>query len=185
MTIELLPAASRKTMPWRNGGGVTTEIAIEPAEAALDDFTWRISMAEVAQAGPFSSFAGIDRVLTVLEGSLLLRFAGGDSVLRAAGGAPFAFAGDAACTGVPIAGVVRDLNVMTRRGRARAEVRYGRHVQLGAEELGVVLALSACAARSGDAHFALEAWDGLRVGGGREVRLTATGICVVVRGGLG
>ena len=50
-------------MPWRNGGGVTWEIARSPDGPKDDDFDWRISIAEVAAGGPFSAFPGIDRVL--------------------------------------------------------------------------------------------------------------------------
>ncbi|MBM7325185.1 HutD family protein, partial [Agrobacterium sp. S2] len=48
-------------MPWKNGGGVTTEIIVHPAKASMADFDWRISMANVAQDGPFSIFPGVDR----------------------------------------------------------------------------------------------------------------------------
>ena len=47
---------------------MTTEIAVFPADAGLEDFAWRLSMATVASDGPFSSFAGVDRTLAVLEG---------------------------------------------------------------------------------------------------------------------
>ena len=33
------------TMPWKNGGGSTTELAIFPAGANLDNFVWRLSTA--------------------------------------------------------------------------------------------------------------------------------------------
>lgn len=54
------------SMPWKNGGGVTTEIIVHPAKAPMADFDWRISMANVAQDGPFSIFPGVDRTLCIL-----------------------------------------------------------------------------------------------------------------------
>ena len=36
-------------MPWRNGQGSTTELAIEPPGAALDGFDWRISIARASR----------------------------------------------------------------------------------------------------------------------------------------
>ncbi len=60
--------AERVFTPWKNGGGRTAEILAMPEGAGLDGFDWRISTAEVAQSGPFSLFAGLDRWLTVLEG---------------------------------------------------------------------------------------------------------------------
>ncbi|MFN9927385.1 MAG: HutD family protein, partial [Phenylobacterium sp.] len=64
MTFTLLRAADRLAVPWKNGGGITRELAVWPPGASFDDFVWRVSMAEVHQDGPFSSFPGVDRILT-------------------------------------------------------------------------------------------------------------------------
>ena len=53
-------------MPWKNGGGVTSELARSPQ---ADEFDWRLSVAEVATDGPFSQFPGIDRLLVLLSGA--------------------------------------------------------------------------------------------------------------------
>ena len=119
--MRLLRAAERIAQPWKNGGGVTREVAVWPEGSGLDDFLWRVSIAEVASAGPFSRFDGIDRALAILEGRMALAFADRAIELDAAS-APFAFPGDVACSGTPIGGTVIDLNVMVRRGRARASV---------------------------------------------------------------
>ena len=66
--MRILRAESYRRMPWKNGGGETTEIAVSPEGAGLDDFDWRVSMARVESSGPFSLFAGIDRTLAILEG---------------------------------------------------------------------------------------------------------------------
>lgn len=109
-------------MPWKNGGGVTHEIAAHPEGASLDGFDWRISMAEVASDGPFSVFPGIDRTLTLLAGDgITLDFGGSDVPLRPGSG-PLAFPGEARVTGRLHAGPILDLNVMTRRGHARHAV---------------------------------------------------------------
>jgi environmental stress-induced protein Ves len=55
-------------MPWKNGGDETTEVAAGPPGASLETFDWRISMAHIAQSGPFSLFPGVDRTLAVLSG---------------------------------------------------------------------------------------------------------------------
>ena len=119
--MRLLRAAERIARPWKNGGGVTREVSVWPEAAGLDDFLWRVSIAEVASAGPFSRFDGIDRTLAILEGCMALVFEDGAVQLDAAS-APFAFPGDVACCGTPVGGAVTDLNVMTRRGRACASV---------------------------------------------------------------
>jgi environmental stress-induced protein Ves len=41
---------------------------VEPTDAGLEDFDWRLSMARVDADGPFSSFPEIDRVLMVRRG---------------------------------------------------------------------------------------------------------------------
>ncbi len=72
MAVTLLKAENHRRMPWKNGGGVTVEIAVHPQGASVDDFDWRVSMATVASHGPFSIFPGIDRTLSVLEGDGIL-----------------------------------------------------------------------------------------------------------------
>jgi uncharacterized protein len=122
VSIRLLRAADRVPTKWRNGGGVTREIAAWPPGATLTDFDWRVSMAAVRDAGPFSRFPGVDRVLTIVEGTLVLRIEGRPAVTLTAETSPFHFPGDAACIGEPIGGPVLDLNVMVRRDRISAVV---------------------------------------------------------------
>lgn len=121
MITRFLSAAERVASPWKNGGGVTREIAAWPEGSGLEDFDWRISMAEVGEPGGFSLFAGIDRCLTVLRGTLSLNF-GDRAVFLDGQSDPFEFAGDKACHGVPVGGPVLDLNVMCRRGRFSSRV---------------------------------------------------------------
>lgn len=116
--MHILRAAEYRSMPWKNGGGVTTEILVSPAAAGLDDFDWRVSMARVENGGPFSQFAGIDRTLAVLEGEgISLDIAGRLSVAVTKAAAPLSFPADAPTTAALIAGPITDLNVMTRRSR--------------------------------------------------------------------
>lgn len=122
MITTVLPASERIATPWKNGGGITREIAVSPPGAGLDDFDWRVSMAEVGDANAFSLFPGIDRCLVVIEGRLRLTFEGETSVSLDAGSRPWAFPGDQACHGAPVEGAVLDLNVMVRRGGFRSQV---------------------------------------------------------------
>ena len=69
MTHRILRSPDHRRMPWKNGRGETTEIAVHPAGASIDDFGWRVSMAGVAEDGDFSLFPGIDRTLAVLTGA--------------------------------------------------------------------------------------------------------------------
>jgi hypothetical protein len=122
VALRHLAAAARRSTPWKNGGGVTQEIAAYPPGAGLDEFDWRISTARVESDGPFSRFEGVDRVLTILEGALELRLGDGAPVVLTDASDPFAFPGDAPCSGAPRDGAVVDLNVMVRRGRVQARV---------------------------------------------------------------
>ena len=104
-------------MPWKNGGGVTTEIAVFPEGAGLDDFEWRLSMATVATDGPFSLFAGIDRTLAVLDGEgIVLSVEGMADATLTTASPPFAFAADRSASARLMSGPIADLNIMTRRG---------------------------------------------------------------------
>jgi uncharacterized protein len=121
--MHILRASDHKQMPWKNGGGVTTEIAVAPAGADVGGFHWRVSMATVASDGPFSSFENVDRILTVLDGAGMdLEVAGMAPVCLTAASAPFAFPGDVATSATLVSGTITDLNVMTRRGEWRASV---------------------------------------------------------------
>jgi environmental stress-induced protein Ves len=116
--MRILRAAGYRVMPWKNGGGTTTEIVVSPDGAGLDDFDWRISMARVETSGPFSSFAGIDRTLSVLEGEgIVLDIAGRPPARLTGASAPLSFPGDVPTGATLIGGPITDLNVMTRRGR--------------------------------------------------------------------
>ncbi|MBS0393027.1 MAG: HutD family protein [Proteobacteria bacterium] len=122
--MRIIRSADHRRMPWKNGLGETAEVAIAPPEAALEAFDWRISIARVAAAGPFSSFPGVDRTLTVLAGAgIRLTVEGGPTVELTTRSAPFAFAGDVAVGAELLRGPITDLNVMTRRERYRHRVR--------------------------------------------------------------
>lgn len=120
--MRVLRAAERVASPWKNGGGITREVAAWPPGAGFDDFAWRVSMAEVRVDGPFSAFPGVDRILAVLEGRLALAVEGVGAFDLTPASPPAAFPGDAATVGRMLGGPVLDLNVMLRRGVARAHV---------------------------------------------------------------
>lgn len=110
-------------MPWKNGCGVTRELACSPPGAGFDDFTWRISIADVNASGPFSAFSGIDRVIALLDGDgMHLQFADGKVHALTEPLAPFAFAGEAQLHAELVGTPSRDFNLMLRRDRARGEI---------------------------------------------------------------
>jgi uncharacterized protein len=96
------------TVPWKNGGGITREIASKTVDASL---VWRLSMADVDSDGTFSNFAGLTRILTVIEGNGL-RLVGPNGTFEAAYGEPVIFDGGLPIESKLLNGPVRDLNVM-------------------------------------------------------------------------
>lgn len=167
--LRILRAADRRPQRWKNGGGITSEVAAFPSGAGIEDFDWRISIAEVAEAGPFSRFEGVDRVLTVIEGELALAFGDRpDPVLLTCASPPFAFAGDVPVSGAPLGGTVRDLNVMARRGKVaaiaeRIVLRPGQRQRLDLPEHCVLVALGSVAVRIREEDHHLADMDALRV----------------------
>lgn len=122
------------TSPWKNGGGLTHEIATD-----APDWGWRLSIAEVASDGPFSRFDGRARILTVIAGAGLdLHHAGG--VIAARPMVPVAFSGDMAIDCRRVAGLVQDFNVIydPLRFRAAVQIMQGA-VDFGASTLGILL----------------------------------------------
>jgi hypothetical protein len=119
--VILRSAANATPQPWRNGGGVTRELLCLPAGSG-DDWTLRISVADIQSDGPFSAFPGITRWFAAVSGAgvrLLLRDA---EVDVRPGDAPLCFDGADAPGCTLLDGATRDLNVMVRSSRADARV---------------------------------------------------------------
>jgi environmental stress-induced protein Ves len=105
-------------MPWKNGGGTTREIAIEPDPEGATRPLWRLSIATIASDGPFSDFMGYDRTIVAIEGGgVELTFANGQAVTLDRERRALGFPGEQRVWCRLLEGPVRDLNVMTRRDR--------------------------------------------------------------------
>lgn len=114
MTLHHLPATGYVTLPWKNGLGTTDEICLRPETADRDAFDLRISRATIAADAPFSAFPGVERIITLIEGTgLRLDFA--DHSAQLAPGEPCRFDSGLTPVGTPLGGTVRVLNVMAAR----------------------------------------------------------------------
>ena len=121
-TYRLLKADQRAVVPWKNGGGTTTELAQGLARASDQEWSWRISLADVEQSGPFSIFAGIDRITCVVEGDGMdLRHDDG-SLIALEPNQPVAYDGGTTVVGVLRKTPIRNFNVMVDRRFLRATV---------------------------------------------------------------
>jgi environmental stress-induced protein Ves len=122
--LHLGPRDARR-VPWKNGRGVTEELAIWPAAASFErnDFDWRISKARVEVDGPFSSFEHHDRILVVTDGDGLVIGHGASAPrARIRRLEPYRFRGDWTTSAELTRGAVADFNVLTRRDAVEASV---------------------------------------------------------------
>ena len=182
---SLLRAAERIARPWKNGGGVTCEIAVCPPAAAIDDFLWRVSTAVVTEPGPFSHFAGVDRIIAVLAGTLELRVEGMAPHRLGPDSEPFRFPGDVPAIGTPLGdGPVHDLNLMVRRGRYAADMRRVEQSRLTLHRgtTALVLALGDVAVRHHCRSCSLGAMDALQSDDdGGELAIRGAAILMLLR----
>lgn len=144
MAIHHFDIAALAASPWKNGGGNTREIVCSPAGADTNRFDWRVSIATIDRPGPFSAFAGVDRIIMLLDGGGVRLHAPDGSIDHRLDRpeAPFAFAGDVALDCQLLGGASTDFNVMWRRDCLRADVRVLRgHERLAPAAHGLLLAL--------------------------------------------
>ena len=114
MTGRILRSSDYQRMPWKNGGGTTTEIC--KAASPAGEMLWRLSIADVASDGPFSEFPGIDRWIMVVSGKgmeLTIEGLGAKRLDRPF--EPLFFPGDAKTDCRLIDGSIRDFNFMIAR----------------------------------------------------------------------
>jgi uncharacterized protein len=184
--VALLRGADLAASPWKNGGGVTREIAAardETQGAALDAFAWRVSVADVAQPGPFSRFEGVERTLVLLEGAGMLLDEAGPAAKTLALLQPLdvaRFAGETSIDARLVDGPTRDFNLMVRRDAARGTLDVWRAPL--ARDIAAQTVLLYCAQGAfdirvdlGERVFSLGAGDTLRIDATRSVNVETQG----------
>ncbi|MEW6759471.1 MAG: HutD family protein [Pseudomonadota bacterium] len=113
----LIPFAALAPVPWKNGGGSTTEIAIGPPDSGFEDFDWRVSLATIEKDGAFSLFPGVDRTLALVEGHGMLLEIDGEPTLVTDADPVVAFDGSSKVEAKLNRGGSTDFNAMTRSER--------------------------------------------------------------------
>ena len=138
MNIQIITPQQWQSQAWKNGRGVTHELA---SEQDMEGILWRVSIAEVTQDGPFSLFPGKNRILLLLEGAgFSLTFQESQKVkIMERLYEPFSFAGEEEIACTLLDGPVRDFNVMSRRADVRATVQV---LRLKAQESCSIAAVS-------------------------------------------
>lgn len=111
MITRLDPSQYRRT-PWKNGGGVTVDIAEQ-------DGVWRFGRTPITAPGPFSDYAGFDRLQVLVGGSgLALDTPDGEIDVRRPF-EPVRFAGETRITSRLEAGPVEVVNLIGARAKVR------------------------------------------------------------------
>lgn len=184
--MQVIRFADLAATPWKNGGGITRQLLIQPPAANLDNFTLRISIADVDSDGPFSDFSGIDRTLGLLSGSGLCLLENGQPLTTLQpGGELYVFDGGRAISSQRLAGKVQDFNVMTRRGAASHQAtRLSLQDEQALHTSGPALLLLAegealQVTGSGDQQ-SLGRWDALWLDGATELQLQPAGNCSLI-----
>ncbi|MGY2288784.1 HutD/Ves family protein [Pseudomonas sp. SDO528_S397] len=126
--VKVWRAADYVRMPWKNGGGSTEEITRDAGEG-LDGFGWRLSIADIGESGGFSTFAGYQRVITVLQGSGMVLTVDGEEQRGLLPLQPFPFKGDSQVSCRLIGGPIRDFNLIYSPARYQARVQWMDGVQ--------------------------------------------------------
>ena len=113
--VRLIDTNALSFVPWKNGGGFTRNVAAFPEAAGFDDFIWRVSIADVAESGPFSRFPGVDRSIALLDGAGMTLAGEGDVFSLTMYFEPHDFAGEDPIRATLLDGPTRDFNLMLRR----------------------------------------------------------------------
>ena len=150
--------------PWKNGGGVMTDIA-------FDGDVWRFSRTPITVAGPFSDYTGFDRLQVVVAGrGLVLQTPAGEIDVRQPF-RPVRFAGETPIVSRLESGPVEVVNLLGDRSRVSVDLAV---LEAGrTRDLGPGLHIAYCPGgrarlRIDNETYDLEADGGLRIEKNKE-----------------
>ena len=181
--VRRLAAAERTSEPWRNGHGHTALVA--------GDDDWRVSIAELRDGSPFSSFPGSHRLLMPLSpGGVALRVNGERRPCDRL--EVFAFAGEDAVCALEVTAPVQVLNLIWRRDRRDGEltvVAVGGPLELRADGAGLIaVAVAVASSPSGPLALAdgdeLGPLDALWLSAGETATVSGHGELALARIGI-
>jgi uncharacterized protein len=158
LITPLDPARYVRT-PWKNGGGITVDIA-------FDGDIWRFSRTPITVAGPFSDYTGFDRMQVLVTGSgLVLQTPAGEIDVRRPL-RPVRFAGETRIVSRLESGPVEVVNLMGDRSRVGIDLAVLEAGQT--RDLGPALHIAYCPGgrarlRIDDETYDLDADCGLKI----------------------
>jgi environmental stress-induced protein Ves len=140
LRLTPLPPGDYRRTPWKNGGGTTTDIAGASDEAGE---VWRFGRTPIVAAGPFSDYAGFDRLQVVVAGrGLVLQTPTGAIDVRTPF-RPVRFAGETPIVSRLVNGPVEVVNLIGRRAAVRLDLRIAAEGQAMAMAPGIHLVYAA------------------------------------------
>lgn len=128
-SLRRISAAQYRRTPWKNGGGVTIDIAgkylPDAKEGSWSGLVWRLGRTRIDVPAPFSDLSGADRILTVIGGrGLLLQVLDGETLDVREPFQPVRFPGDWSIRSVLEDGPVEVLNLIADRRLAAIDVQF-------------------------------------------------------------
>ncbi len=179
-SVSHLRASALPAKPWKNGRGLTKEIALAPAGASFEksDFDWRLSTAEIRNAGEFSVFPGYRRLLALVGGKeLRLKLA--NKCISLTPEEVVEFSGDEAVSCELPSGPAFDLGLIFRPLCVNAKLNFlkfshrVRSFELSTQEVLLYVTSGGFAATvyPGEQQFGIQAGDVLHIGPGPTERL--------------
>ncbi|MCK1739465.1 HutD family protein [Bradyrhizobium sp. 139] len=187
MKTTLLKFEDYTRSPWKNGGGIFTDIAdAHRAGASVrdwDSLLWRFASTPIVAPGPFSHMPGIDRLQMVVGGRGLVLKAPTQEFDEREPFTTVRFTGELEIVTELEAGPVEVVNLMARRGAAVIELlalREPGERQLAAGTHLVYAACGDCSIRLGGEDFAVPGSGTLKVELTGAVRLAlVSGLAVL------
>ncbi len=117
LTIKTLKFSDYQKQTWKNGQGVTFEIARDVQEP----FRWRISMADIKTDGPFSLFPNYERHIMTLDGGPVTLTSQSGTTKKLRPFENYIFSGDESIHAI-VDSPAQDLNVMVLKNKMRAQI---------------------------------------------------------------
>jgi environmental stress-induced protein Ves len=175
-----LDSASYRGVPWKNGGGVTVDIAgaytLGAAQGDWGGTIWRFGRTRIERPGPFSDLSGFDRLLAVVDGhGLVLHHEEAPTLDVRARFHPVRFPGEWRIESELKGGPVGAVNLMADRRRAAIELCFAIEpgdLTLGPGTLVLHAAAGAAAFEIADRSIELAADDALQVEADTPITLT-------------
>jgi environmental stress-induced protein Ves len=134
--ITLLDPSQYRRTPWKNGGGVTVDIAEQ-------DDVWRFGRTPITTPGPFSDYAGFDRLQVLVAGrGLVLDTPDGEIDVRTPF-KPVRFTGETRIVSRLESGPVEVVNLIGARAKIRVALEVLKAGSMLTVEAGTHLAYAA------------------------------------------